>query len=132
MNFDETLILLGEMTKEIDVVASKCWKIGGANDIAIRSGSAPIGVDFHDPIIDNSVFMICGDIFTIDHKREENFEEFVDRYDEHYVRLRAVSGIPFSANIDLGRYEIESMVPPKGDNKYFKHALLKLKRTGML
>ena len=130
MTFEETLVLLGETTKEIEVVATKWWSIGGEEHLAIRSGSAPAGIDFHDPIIDGSVFMICGDIFTIDHKEETSLEELAERFDEHYVRLRAVSGVPYTATVDLGNYDILGV--KKIESEWLAHVRLSLKRTGML
>lgn len=132
MTFQETLNELVKQTEEIQVVATRCWHFGGyPEDIAIRTGNKSVDIDFHDPIIDGVPFMICGDI-CCNNARVFLIREIMDYDDisDYYVCLRAIGGVPFSAEVNLGKYEILKKEEIK--NEVWKVVKLYLKRYGVL
>lgn len=134
MNFQETIYELAKQTEEIEVYACGAWS-GRENerDIGIRSGCAPANAAFHDPVIDDVPFMICGDIFEDKNAyHRKTLIEDVDEYglvDEYVVKLRAVGGYPpYEAVIRLGTYSIESIERVMWRHKYYStERVLKLK-----
>lgn len=135
MKFEEVLEELSNQTKEIEVCASGAYDMDGKICIGIRSGSAPADMEFHDPIIDDMVFMICGDIFTANYGLVKSIRVFKDYNpaDKLFVRLRAVSNYIGGINItaDLGIYDIEKVERlTLGDFAVECHVKLALKRRG--
>lgn len=134
MTFEEVLDKLGEETETFQVCACGAYSEKGHHDIGIRSGSAPANVDFHDPIIDENVFMICGDIYhRVDHKRVDEIADVKEFPENLLVRLRAVcsycAGV--SMSVDLGVYDIlDSEVVKWGDFATDCCVKLTLKRRG--
>lgn len=110
LSFYETVYRLFEETKEIEIVISG-WINHGKYDSAIRSGSAPHGVPFNDPIIDGCAFMICGELITY---RGEHFSDLrklnYHSVDEALVKLEAQTAIGCHiVTISLGTYEIKEI-----------------------
>ena len=134
MTFEEVLYKLGEETEEIEVCASGCYGVDGKSDIAIRTGDAPTGVDFHDPVIDGTPFMICGDIYHCsDHERVDKIADLRDFPEDLLVRLSSVCyycpGV--DAQMDLWIYDIlKSEVVKWGDFATDCCVKLTLKRRG--
>lgn len=136
MKFDEVLEELGNQTNEIEICASGAYDMDGKTCIGIRSGSAPAGMDFHDPIIGDIVFMICGDIFTANYEIVKSIRVFEDYNpaEKLSVRLRAVSNYIAGVDItaDLGVYDIENIEILKWDDTFESNCAVKLtvKRRG--
>ena len=129
MNFQDTIYELAKQTEEIEVCACGGWS-KAEKDIGIRSGCAPADIEFHDPVIDGTAFMICGDIYDIYTYRRETLIDDLDALgkDTYIVRLRAIGGYPpYTANIRLGDYSIESMERAKWHEYYTTERVLKLK-----
>jgi hypothetical protein len=129
MNFQDTIYELAKQTEEIEVCACGGWS-KAEKDIGIRSGCAPADIEFHDPVIDGNVFMICGDIYDTYTCRRETLIDAVDALgkDAYIIRLRAIVGYaPYTANIHLGDYSIESMNRAKWHEYYNTERVLKLK-----
>lgn len=129
MNFQNTIYELAKQTEEIEVCACGCW-FGAEKDIGIRSGCASANVEFHDPVVDGTPFMICGDIISKYTCHREPLLENVDGFgsDDYVVRLRAVGGYPpYIATIQLGDYSIESMERVQWHKYYMTERVLKLK-----
>jgi hypothetical protein len=129
MNFQDTIYELAKQTEEIEVCAGGAW-CNAEKDIGIRSGWAPANVEFHDPDIDGTAFMICGDIFEKSTYHRETLISYVDGFgpDNYIVRLRAIGGYPpYIANIQLGDYRIESIERVMWHEHYTTEKVLKLK-----
>ena len=109
MTFEEVFYKLEEETKKIEVCAIGCYGMNGKSDVAIRTGDATAGVDFHDPLIDGNSFMICGDIYhCVDHERVDKIADVKEFPEDLLVRLRAVCYCcpVIYAQMDLGIYDI--------------------------
>lgn len=129
MNFQDTIYELAKQTEEIEVCACGCW-FKAEKDIGIRSGCAPANVEFHDPVINDTAFMICGDIYEKESFHRTSLITDVDEYgpDFYIVRLYAIGGYPpYTAKIQLGQYSIESMERVKWHEYYTTEKVLKLK-----
>lgn len=131
MNFQDTIYELARQTEQIEVCACGGWNYSNSeHDIGIRSGSATANVDFHDPVVDGTAFMITGDIFEKGTYHRETMIEDVDTYglDSYIVRLRGIGGYPpYTATIALGDYQIMSMERVMWDKYYVSGRILKLK-----
>ena len=95
-----------EKTNKLHIYACWAWDSG----VGIRAAIA--GDLYNDPIIDNMVFMICGDAYSEDYKRIDSTKKIEDGL-ANKLRLRAdlicYGPSPMSAIIDLGEYVIDSM-----------------------
>lgn len=130
MNFQDTIYELAKQTEEIEVCACGAWSEDNEKDIGIRSGSATGNVEFHDPIIDNTVFMICGDIFDKWTHHRERLIDCIDGFglDDYIVKLKAIGGYPpYMSTIMLGDYKIESIERVHWHKYYSTEKVLKLK-----
>ena len=129
MNFQDTIYELVKQTEEIEVCACGGWT-KAEKDIGIRSGCARANVKFHDPIIDDTPFMICGDIYEKESFNSTSLITDVDGYgsDFFFFFLYAIGGYPpYIAKIQLGDYSIESMERAKWHEYYTTERVLKLK-----
>ena len=120
MNFRDTCVELWNKTETITVYAAQAYDYVDGNhvpSIGIRSFFA--GYPNNDVIVDGVSFMICGDVYFLNHKKVTDIHDLNDMWthnSDYYVVLRAVGGFPI-ATIDLCSYEIikKSDVDNKGN-----------------
>ena len=106
MRFQDTLTALHTATEEITVYASNAYSCrDGVIEPAIGIRAFTPGNPHGEPVIDDTAFMICGDIY-VDKSRITTLRDLpADNDHDVFVRLRAVAGWPI-ATIDIGEYEI--------------------------
>ena len=104
MTFKEILEELYEKTNKLRIYACRAWDSGVGIRAAIASDL------YNDLIIDNMVFMICGDAYDKDYKRIDSTKKIEDGL-VNVVHLRAnlIPYGPITGSIELGEYAIDSM-----------------------
>lgn len=118
MTFTETLTKLYEETEHTQIYA--LISFGDAKfDIGFRRRC--VDSLYNDPIIDDTVFMLCADAYNKRNGIRINCTANLSRIslDDVEIHLRAQSGIFPFCTIDLGRFKVNAREVIEYYNKYY-------------
>lgn len=111
MTFKEVVTELMQKTEETEVYACRAsGYVDGETKQCIGIRRCVSGMPEKDIVVDGTVFMICGDIYSVyTYKRIESIDTLREAVDSDYrVALRGVSGYYPCVTVDLGTYTVLS------------------------